>query len=76
MDSTAAASPALWSTFSDGTAARSESERLIAPVRCNACEPTSSIGAALSAAFTPWVRVPVTMTSCVVSVVCAKAAPA
>ena len=49
--------------FSDGTSLVRAVAKSVAPVCVSAVAPTTWIGAALLAAFTPTVRVPVTMTS-------------
>ena len=59
----AAMSPPVVLTLSDGTAAVSEMARSIAPVLVSAVWPTTCTGAGLSAALMPVCRVPVTITS-------------
>ena len=62
--------PVVW-MFSDGTSLVSAVARSVAPVLVSAVAPTTWIGAALLAALTPVVRVPVTMTSLTVLLVSA-----
>ena len=59
-----AVSPPVVSIFSEGTEDVSAVARSVAPVFVKAAAPTTWIGAALSSALTPIVRVPVTTTSC------------